>query len=364
MNFGAPDRLHLLWIVLPPLCLFLAWAWRRKQRDITRFIRSRLLAQLTVGVSLPRQKIRLALLVLAIGCILLALARPRWGHTLEEARQRGLDILLAIDTSRSMLAQDVTPSRIERARLALLDLIPLASTDRLGLVVFAESAFLQCPLTVDDEAFRQNVRLVEVGALDQASTSLAAAIQTAAASFPPDSENEKILILVTDGEDHDQRAVEAAQAAAQAGIRIFTVGAGTPEGDMIRISDSSGHTSFLKDPAGNVVKSRLNEPLLQEIAQAGQGFYLPLRGADTMESLYRHGLAPLLPPSARQLELPTSESGARLVQRPREQFQWPLALALVFLIAEFLLPDRRPAPSSPELAPSAISSHTPANPSP
>ncbi len=363
MTFGAPGLLHLLWIVLPALCLFLVWAWRRKQRDIAQFIRSRLLAQLTVGVSIPRQKIRLALLVLAIACILLALARPRWGHTLDEVHLRGLDILLAVDTSRSMLAQDVTPSRIERARLALLDLIPLASTDRLGLVVFAETAFLQCPLTIDDEAFRQNVRLVEVGALDQTSTSLAAAIQTAAASFPPDSDNEKIVILVTDGEDHDQQAVEAARAAARDGIRIFTVGVGTPEGDMLRIPDSSGHAAFLKDPAGNVVKSRLNEQLLQEIGQAGQGFYLSLRGADTMENLYRRGLAPLLPPSARQLQPSAAESGARLVQRPREQFQWPLALAVVFLTIEFLLPDRRPASSSPELAPSAISSHTSANPS-
>src|SRR5437867_7457095 len=162
MRFAHPQMIWLLLVTVPLLAWFLWWAWRRKQALIAQFVQSRLLAQLTVGVAPTRQKIRLTLLVVAVAGALLALARPQWGFEWEEVKQRGLDIVVAIDTSRSMLAEDIAPNRLARAKLAALDLMQQAKSDRLGLVAFAGSAFLQCPLTIDDAAFRQSVEALDV----------------------------------------------------------------------------------------------------------------------------------------------------------------------------------------------------------
>ena len=160
----------MLWLllVLPPALLaFFWWAWRTRQRLMTQFIQARLLSALTVGISARRQKIRLACLILAVVSLLLALARPQWGFDWEEVKQRGLDIVVAIDTSKSMLAEDIAPNRLARAKLAALDLMQQAKSDRLSLVAFAGSAFLQCPLTIDDAAFRQSVETLDVNVIPQ-----------------------------------------------------------------------------------------------------------------------------------------------------------------------------------------------------
>src|SRR5207237_2325647 len=236
----------------PLLAWFLWWAWRKKQTLIAKFVQSRLLAQLTVGVSRLRRKIRLALIVLAVACVLLALARPQWGFDWEEAKQRGLDIVVAIDTSRSMLAEDVRPNRLARAKLAALDLMKLASSYRLALVPFAGAAFLQCPLTLDEQAFRQCVEALAVGIIPVGGTALTEAIETALAAYKEDGDNYKILVLFTDGEDHDSGALEAAKKAAKAGLKVFTVGVGTPAGELLRATDESGAASYVKDDQGNV----------------------------------------------------------------------------------------------------------------
>src|SRR5437762_1432126 len=254
MRFANPQMLWLLLVTVPLLVWFLWWAWRRKRALIAQFVQSRLLAQLTVGVSPLRQKMRLALVILAVICALLALARPQWGFDWEEARQRGLDIVVAIDTSRSMLAEDVRPNRLGRARLAALDLMKLAKSDRLALVPFAGTAFLQCPLTLDEQAFRQSVDALEVGIIPQGGTALTEAIETAQTAFK-EGENYKVLVLFTDGEDHDSNALETAKKAAKAGLKIFTAGVGTPNGELLLVPDESGATAYVEDGAGNVIKS-------------------------------------------------------------------------------------------------------------
>lgn len=335
MRFDSPALLWLL-LVAPPALWFLLWrAWRRKQALLGAFIEPRLLASLTAGLSARRRQVRWALLVGAVAALVVALARPQWGFAWEETRQRGLDLVIAIDTSKSMLADDLAPNRLTRARLAALDLMKLAHNDRLGLVAFAGGAFLQCPLTSDDDAFKQCVDALNVDIIPQGGTAIAEAIATARASFRDDPDAYKILVLFTDGEDHDENALDAARAAAEAGLRIFTVGVGTPEGELLRTKDNRGRTEYIRDDAGNPVKSRLNEKLLQDIAAAAGGFYLPLRGANTMDALYERGLAPL----------PKAEASARLVKRWFERYYWPLLAALLLLIAETLLPERRRARS-------------------
>src|SRR5712692_10450887 len=290
-----------------------------------------LLANLTVGVSAARLKVRLALLIAAVGLLVITLTRPQWGFDWEEAKQRGLDVVVAIDTSRSMLAEDVAPNRLARAKLAALDLKKLARTDRVGLVAFAGSAFLQCPLSFDDEAFRQSVNALDVNIIPQGGTALAEAIQTAQSAFKEKSDNHKVLVLFTDGEDHDGQAVETARSAAKDGLCIFTVGVGTPNGELLRITDARGRTDYIKDEQGNVVKSHLNEQLLQQMAQATGGFYLRLSGANTIDQLYEKGLAPL----------PKTERSAKRIQRWHERYQWVLGLAIVLLLIEMFLPERK-----------------------
>jgi Ca-activated chloride channel family protein len=335
MRFEYPSLLWLLPVVVPATLIFFWWAWRTKRRLIGQFVQSRLLAHLTVGVSTRRQKMRMVLLVASLGLLVVVLARPQWGYDFEEAKQRGLDVVVAIDTSKSMLAEDVQPNRLSRAKLASLDLKKLAKTDRVGLVAFAGTAFLQCPLSLDDEAFRQSINALDVNIIPQGGTALAEAIETAQSAFKEKSDNHKVLVLFTDGEDHDGHAVEAARKAGQEGMLIFTVGVGSANGELVRLTDARGRSDFLKDEQGNVIKSQLNEKLLRDISQAAApgGFYMHLTGANAMDLLYERGLAPL----------PKSEHSDRQVRRYHERFEWFLGLVIALLIGEMFLPERRPA---------------------
>ncbi|MGH7953942.1 MAG: vWA domain-containing protein [Limisphaerales bacterium] len=240
---------------------------------------------------------------------------------MQKIEQRGLDIVVAIDTSKSMLATDIAPDRLERAKLAALELMQKAGADRMALVAFAGDAFLECPLTVDNTAFQQSVQALNVNSIPQGGTAIAGAIQTAQTAFK-ENDHYKVLVLLTDGEDNDTGALQAAQAAGKAGLKIFTVGIGTPEGSILRITDANGNSNYVRDANGDVVKSHLNEALLRQIAGATKGgFYLPLR-ANTIDTLYDKGLAPL----------PKSESQEKMIRRYHEQFQWPLVFAILFFI--------------------------------
>ena len=314
---------------------FFWWAWRAKRQLMTQFVHARLLGNLTAGVSPRRQKMRIALLISSVFLLLISLAGPRWGYDWEEARQRGLDIVVAIDVSRSMLADDLAPNRLARAKLAALDLKKLARTDRMALVAFAGTAFLQCPLTYDDEVFRQSINELKVNIIPQGGTAIGESITAALGAFKEKTDNHKILVMLTDGEDHDSGALDTAREAGKDGLRIFTVGVGTPNGEMLRTVDEKGRVEFIKDSEGHAVKSRLDETLLQEIAKATGGFYQRLAGANTIDTLYERGLAPL----------PKTEFAAQRVRRWHERYQWFLGLALVLLIAEMFIPERTSARS-------------------
>ncbi len=340
-EFARPEYLWILLLILPLAAAAFYWSWRVKQKLIRQFVQARLFSTLTVGLSPARQKFRLVLLLAALAGVLAALAGPRWGYSWQEARQRGLDVVVALDTSRSMLARDAAPNRLEKAKLASIDLMRQCKQDRLGLVAFAGAAFLQCPLTLDDEVFRQNLNALKVGIIPQGGTALSQAIRAALSAFAKGGNNYKVLVLLTDGEDHDEDAetMGAAKEAADAGMRIFTVGVGTAEGELVQVSDEHGDNSFIKDEDGKVVKSHLNEELLRKIATATEGFYLPLRGANPMEILYREGLAPL----------PKSDAQVKLTRVHLEHYHWFLGFAILCLIAEMLLPEG-PRPGRPPTA--------------
>lgn len=334
MRFENPNILWLLLVIPPAVALFFWWRERSRQRIIAQFIEARLLSALTVGISPGRRKIRYALLVLAVAFLIVALARPQWGFDMQEVEQNGLDVVVAVDTSKSMLAQDIAPDRLERAKLAALELMQDAGSDRLGLEAFAGQAFLECPLTVDDTAFEQSVQALDVNSVSQGGTGIANAIDTALTAFKENG-HYKTLVLLTDGEDNvnEAAALEAAKNAAKAGLKIFTVGIGTTDGAFIGVTGPDGNADYVRDADGHVVKTHLNEALLREISGATGGFYLPLRGADTMDVLYDRGLAPL----------PKSQGEQRMIRQYHEHFQWFLLPAVLLLMAEMVLRERKKA---------------------
>ena len=332
VHFEHSQILWLTALVVPLLGLFLGWAWRRRRERVTRFIHANLVEQLTLGLSAARRKAKLALLLGVVLLLFIALAQPKGGYELQKTETRSLDILVAVDTSRSMLATDQSPNRLERAKLAVLDLMRLAKRDRLGLIAFSGTAFLQCPLTIDRNAFIQNVNSLTTDIIPQGGTAIGEAVTEALRTFEKEEDNHKVLVLMTDGEDHETGVTDAAQKANKIGMKIFTIGLGSTEGELIQLPDpQTGRLEFLKDASGNVVKSRLNETLLHTLSTDTGAFYLPLQGADTMERLYEAGLAGLTPNRIEN----------QITKRYIERYQWPLGLAILMLISEMLLREGR-----------------------
>jgi Ca-activated chloride channel homolog len=269
----------------------------------------------------------------ACASLFLALSRPQAGFRWEEAHRQGIDILMAVDTSRSMLAEDVQPNRLERARLGILDFVSRLEGDRVGLIPFAGSAFLMCPLTLDYDAFAQSLKALDTTLMPRGGTDLASAIHEAEAAFASDA-NHRILVLITDGEDLEGQALAAAKAAAKRGITIHTVGVGTPAGELIPAGRMGG---FVKDEQGAVVKSRLDEAMLRQIAEVTGGMYQPLGAqAEGLEAIYREKLS----------LVPKEQVAQRLRKVPLERFTWPLGLALLLLALEYGLSDRKRAQKS------------------
>lgn len=319
------------------------WLDRRNRRTLAELAAPRLLEKLVASVSERRRWIKRWLLVLAVFFLFVALARPQWGYHWQEVKRRGIDILFVIDTSKSMLAQDVKPDRLTRAKFAVMDLLQKLQSDRVGLIAFAGKSFLQCPLTLDHEAFALSLNALDTQIISRGGTDLASAVVESQNALQTQSANHKFLILITDGEDHEGRALNAARQAAQEGVTIFTVGVGTPGGDLIPLQNSQNGAQFVKDEQGRVVKSRLDEQTLRAIAEATDGFYVPLgRRGEGLEKIYDEVLK----------KIPKQELKSRMKKVFIDRFQWPLALAILLLVFEFLLRDRRAgsredAPPSP-----------------
>ena len=326
---------HLLWLLalVPAAAAFFAWALRRRRALLERFADARLLATLTPDLDERRQRWRAGLLVGALALVLLALAGPKWGFHWEEVHREGVDIMVALDTSRSMLAEDVKPNRIGRAKLAVEDLLKQLHGDRIGLVAFAGSAFVQCPLTLDYDAFAESLRAVDVGIIPKGGTSLAEAISNGIEAFEGHQSKHEALILITDGEDHDGHVDDAAKQAADRGIKIYTVGIGTPDGELIPLT-VDGQQTFLKDRRGNVVKSRLDDEGLKKIATTTGGAYVHAEGPSLgLDEVYSEYIGKM---EKRELK-------SAMERRFEERFQLPLLLALLLVALEPFVGERRRA---------------------
>ena len=276
MQFAQP-----LWLLAGlATCAFLLWRYRQFQTQqrvtLARFAAVRLLDKLTVSVSPARRKAKQTLFILGVACLFIALARPQAGYEWQETHRKGLELLFAVDTSKSMLAQDVKPDRLSRAKLAVHDLLDKLDGDGVGLVAFAGNAFLQCPMTLDYDAFRESLDALDTKVIPRGGTDIAAAIREAEAVFKTRTASEKILVLITDGEDLGGEGIAAAKEAANNGVKIFTVGVGSTTGELVPVPSENGETGFAKDASGQLVKSHLDESTLKQIAEATGGMYQPL----------------------------------------------------------------------------------------
>src|SRR5262245_8374895 len=331
MSFGAPEWLWGLLLVPLLIALFVRSEHHGLKR-LQQFVSARLLPQLAGTVNRPRRILRFGLLLLGLALAIVSLAQPRWGYTFEDVKRKGLDLLVAVDTSRSMLSNDVQPSRLERVKLAIQYLIDELQGDRVGLIAFAGRAFLQAPLTIDYDAVIEAVNDLDTKTIPEGGTNISSAITLATQSFGKSAMGNRALIIFTDGEELSGDAVKTAKAAADAGVRIFTVGVGTPQGSLIPVTGDNGETSFVKDINGQVVKSKLDDKRLREVAEATGGFYLHLEnGPRAMQQVQGEGLA----------QMQAAEMDVRLSRRPIERYEWPLGSALIALALSILIPERK-----------------------
>lgn len=331
MSFGALPWLWG-WLTIPLLALLFVRAERRSAARLRDFVSPRLLPQLGATVNRARRAVRFTLLLVGLALAIASLAQPRWGYSYDEVKRQGLDLIIAADTSRSMLANDLPPNRLQRVKLAGQDLIRELRGDRVGLIAFAGRAFLQAPLTIDYDAAVEALNDLDTNVIPEGGTNISEAINLAVKTFGKSALGNRALIIFTDGEELAGDSVKIAKIAADAGVRIFTIGVGTPEGSLIPLGSQSGGTAFVKDTNGQVVKSKLDEKRLREIAESTGGMFLSLaNGPTTMRELYAAGLS----------KMQAAEIDARMSQQPIERYQWPLGAALLALVAAMLIGERK-----------------------
>lgn len=325
---------HVQLLAWLPLAIPLAWALfallRRRRRALAQLVDPALLGVLAPAWNPARAKSRLVLRVLALALLVLALARPQWGFRWEEVRRKGLDLVVALDTSRSMMASDIKPTRLQQAKWGIRDLLRNLRGDRVGLVPFAGSSILQCPLTIDYAAFAMTLDDVYSGIIPKGGTALEQALRTAIAAFPADRTADRVILLITDGEDHEGDPLALLPELKDKGIRVYTIGIGTLEGEMVPAGDNQG--GYFKDRQGQIVKTALKEDMLQKLALGTGGTYVRSAPGDTgLERVFNESIA----------NLKRSEQENRTAKIYEERFVWPIAAALLLLAWEALLGDRR-----------------------
>jgi len=323
MRFGEPGYLHLMWL-FPVLILFLLWALKQKHLLTAKFLSDELIPKLIGRNYRVKQKVRVRYLVLAFFCLALAMAQPQWGYRWEEIHQKGVDIVIALDISNSMLAEDIKPNRLKRAQHKINDLLSMLEGDRIGLVVFAGSAFVQLPLTLDYSAARLFLSAIDTDLISNQGTALGQAIQTSMKAFNLKEKTSKVILLITDGEDQTGRGLAVAKLAEAEGIRIYTIGIGSDTGAPIPNRGARG--GFKKDSKGQVVMTKLDETTLQKIALKTNGAYVrSVTGDMDLKKIYLENIL-------QKVEKREFKAERRKIWQ--ERFQWFIFLGLIFMVLE------------------------------
>jgi Ca-activated chloride channel family protein len=330
IQWGDPRFLPVLWAI-PLLAAALFFLGRRREGRLRLLLDETAAAQLAPDRRRSLPRVKAALWLAACSLALVALARPQWGIRWQEEGRRGLDIVVVLDTSRSMLATDLKPSRMQRAKWGLNDLLQRLGGDRIGLVAFAGSSFLACPLTADYAAFSLVLEDMRPGTIPRGGTAIAQALETALESFERGGMADRVVLLVTDGEDHEGGIDRAIGRLARDKVRVFAVGVGSVGGDFIPAAAGEGG-AFLRDRAGAAVRTALREETLKKIAEGTGGIAVSVSAGDFgWERIIDVGFA----------GLKREEREAKLVKAYEERFPWFLGAALLLLSLETLLGDRR-----------------------
>jgi Ca-activated chloride channel family protein len=323
MKFAAPEFFKWLLLILP-LIVVLILLHRSRAKRLMQLIASNVWKTVIPGYNKKLSGRRTALRVFALLFIGLALTRPQWGYKMEEVKHRGLDIIVVLDTSKSMMAADIRPNRLQQAQWAVRDFIRQLKGDRIGLVAFAGSSFLQCPVTIDYAAFTMMLNDLYAGIIPRGGTAIEQALETAADSFETDSAADKVIILITDGEDHEGDPLKMIEKLNQQNIRLYSIGVGTADGGLIP-AEGGG---YVKDNQGRVIKSTINETLLEQIARETGGFYVRSAPGDFgLDTIYKRGIS----------NLQRDEQETRLAKVYDEHFGYFAGAALLLLLLEALI---------------------------
>ena len=317
----------MLLLLIPVFFVIQALVLKFRAKRIRRFGDQALVEKLMPSYSKAKVWLRLSLFAIAFLFFILGISRPQMGAILKEHKTRGAEVMVVLDVSNSMLAQDYSPNRLERAKLAISRMVDKLRDDRIGLIVFAGNSFVQLPITTDYVSAKMFLSSISTESVLIQGTAMGEAISTALRSFSAQSDKSRAIIVITDGENHEDDPVAAARQAAELGVRVFTIGVGSPQGTMIPMGDGQ----YLEDREGNPVVTRLDEKVLQEVAEAGKGLYVHAGNRE-------FGLDPVIEEISR---MDDEEYNSIVFEEYDELYMYFLAVAFFFLVLEMLIGDRR-----------------------
>ena len=317
----------MLLLLIPVFFVIQALVLKFRAKRLRRFGDQALVEKLMPSYSKAKVWLRLSLFAIAFMFFILGISRPQMGAILKEHKTRGAEVMVVLDVSNSMLAQDYSPDRLERAKLAISRMVDKLRDDRIGLIVFAGNSFVQLPITTDYVSAKMFLSSISTESVPIQGTAMGEAISTALRSFSAQSDKSRAIIVITDGENHEDDPVAAARQAAELGVRVFTIGVGSPQGTMIPMGDGQ----YLEDRDGNPVVTRLDDKVLQEVAEAGKGLYVHAGNRE-------FGLDPVIEEISR---MDDEEYNSIVFEEYDELYMYFLAVAFFFLVLEMLIGDRR-----------------------
>jgi len=325
-------NIEYLWglLIIPMLTLFFIWSRIARRRALKKFGQQEILNHLMPFSSKNRPGFKFMIVMLALAFFIAGIARPQFGSKLKTVKRKGVELIIALDVSNSMMAEDIQPNRLERSKRAISRLVDRLKDDKIGLIVFAGDAYTQLPITSDYNSAKLFLNSVNTQIVPKQGTAIGAAIDLARRSFTPNGEANKAIIIITDGENHEDDAVASAQAAVEEGIFVHTIGMGLPSGSPIPVL-KNGQTDYLKDRDGNVVVTKLNEQMLEKISAAGEGIYVRANNAQV-------GLNALFD-EINKMEKQEMES--KTFSEYDDQFQYFFAVGLFLLLLEFVILERK-----------------------
>jgi Ca-activated chloride channel family protein len=330
IKFAHSEYLYAL-TMLPILILLFFWAMRQYRRSLQQFGTLSLLQRLMPGAARYKRTMKFTLFIIAFSLLVLGLANPQFGSKLEEVKRQGVDIFICLDVSNSMKAEDIKPNRLEKAKREILQLLDKFENDRIGIIVFAGKAYLQLPLTTDYSAARLFLSTIDVDIVPVQGTAIGSAIRLAMQSFVEREKKHKVIIVITDGENHEDDAIAAANDAANDGIIVHTIGMGSPLGAPIPVYQNGIQMGFKKDGEGNIVITKLDNAALQQIAQAGNGKYIgAANNQNELDEIFKEVQA-----------MEKKEIGAKVFTEYEDRFQYLLFMAFVFFTLESFISERK-----------------------